>query len=185
MPVMACAFVAMIAVASAFGSFSIAGVVPVTLQNLFMLLAALFLGPFWGFIAALAYLGIGALGAPVFSKASGGLGTLLGPTGGYLFSYLAAVPLAGLLAGKKAPAPFRHALASVAFVATVYLIGVPWLAANRGMELGAAIAAGCLPFLLPDAIKVGLAVALSSLMLPWFRSRLGQAGDGASDERRR
>ena len=56
-----------------------------------------FLIYFWGgkkaFISTLVYLLIGALGVPVFAGFGGGIGWLFGPSGGYLFGFLAVVAL--------------------------------------------------------------------------------------------
>jgi biotin transport system substrate-specific component len=70
--------------------------VPVTLQVLGVFLAGAFLGPFWGGTAMVVYVVAGALGAPVFSGGSAGVGSLLGPFGGYLWSYPFAAAAVGL-----------------------------------------------------------------------------------------
>jgi biotin transport system substrate-specific component len=71
--------------------------VPFTLQTFFVLLAGGLLGKRNGFLSMLTYLGMGALGLPVFSSASSGLVRLLGPTGGYLLSFPVAAYLIGFL----------------------------------------------------------------------------------------
>ncbi len=69
---------------------------PVTLQVLGVFLAGILLGPVWGGTALVLYLLAGALGAPVFSGGSAGLGVLLAePTLGYLWSYPIAAALVG------------------------------------------------------------------------------------------
>src|SRR5271163_690026 len=70
--------------------------VPLTLQNFAVLLVGMLLGPVAGLSAMVLYLAEGALGLPVFTPyAAGGVAHLLGPNGGYLFSY----PLAAATAG--------------------------------------------------------------------------------------
>ena len=64
------------------------GPVPIVLQNLFVLVAALLLGSKWGSAAVAVYLLAGACGLPVFAGGGGGLGHLFGPRGGYLFGFL-------------------------------------------------------------------------------------------------
>jgi biotin transport system substrate-specific component len=176
MPVLACLFAAAIIVASVFGSIS--GPVPITLQNLFVLVAALFLGPAWGGVAVALYLGLGALGVPVFSKGGAGLAHLFGPTGGYLLAYLVAAPLAGFIAARGEFSWKKCVFASTSFMLALYAIGVPWLKYSKGFEWGDAIAFGMLPFLLVDAIKVALATAVATGLVPWFRERLGAASGG-------
>src|SRR5437868_4703907 len=71
--------------------------VPLTLQNFAVILVGMVLGPTPGFSAMVLYLAEGALGLPVFTPTSGpaGMSHLLGPNGGFLFSY----PLAAATAG--------------------------------------------------------------------------------------
>src|ERR687889_115461 len=70
--------------------------VPFTLQVLAVILSGLLLGPRYGALSQAIYVLIGAIGVPVFAGFSGGLGIVLGPTGGYLLSYPAAAAVAGL-----------------------------------------------------------------------------------------
>lgn len=63
------------------------GPVPIVLQNLFILLAGLLLGSRWGLASVRVYLLTGALGLPVFAGGLGGIGRLVGPTGGYLVGF--------------------------------------------------------------------------------------------------
>src|SRR5215216_5325541 len=72
--------------------------VPFTLQVLAVILSGLLLGPRHGALAQAIYILVGAVGAPVFAGFSGGLGVILGPTGGYIVSYPIAAALAGLAA---------------------------------------------------------------------------------------
>ncbi|MDY0288324.1 MAG: biotin transporter BioY [Sphaerochaeta sp.] len=68
--------------------------VPITLQTLFVITASLLGGTAIGIRSVAIYLLLGAVGLPVFT-AGGGLGILLGPTGGFLFGLLPAALLAG------------------------------------------------------------------------------------------
>lgn len=62
--------------------------VPFTLQTFAVFLAPGLLGGKMGTIAVGTYLLLGAVGLPVFAGFSGGIGTLLGATGGYLLGFL-------------------------------------------------------------------------------------------------
>lgn len=70
--------------------------VPITLQTLMVLLSGAMLGSYYGSLAMIIYLILGAIGLPVFAGGSSGFGALFGPTGGYLFSY----PIAAFIIGK-------------------------------------------------------------------------------------
>jgi biotin transport system substrate-specific component len=73
--------------------------VPIVLQNFFVVLAGLVLGPLWGAFSVALFLLAGALGVPVFAGASGGIAVFARPTGGFLLGYLPGAFLSGLLAG--------------------------------------------------------------------------------------
>ena len=61
--------------------------VPITLQTLAIYLIACLMTPNHAFYTVLCYLIMGAIGLPVFSNFNSGMGALIGPTGGFLFSF--------------------------------------------------------------------------------------------------
>ena len=67
---------------------SVPATVPFTLQTFAVLLVCDLLGGRWGLVSVLLYLLLGAVGFPVFSGFSGGLGHLLGMTGGYILGFV-------------------------------------------------------------------------------------------------
>src|SRR5438309_7790211 len=72
--------------------------VPLTVQNLGVLLVGLALGSRRGFLAMALYLAEGAAGLPVFSPHGlGGITQMLGPTGGYLIAYPFMAALTGYI----------------------------------------------------------------------------------------
>ena len=152
--------------------------VPFTLQVLAVVLTGLLLGPRYGALAMAIYLLLGAVGVPVFAQFSGGLGTLLGPTGGYLISYPIAAALAGMAAGTVASSPRRRGLVAgvvwgSAALAAIYALGVAWLAVLANLSVGAAVVAGFLPFVVFDLIKVALAALVAVAVAPAINARLG------------
>ncbi|MCG8618351.1 MAG: biotin transporter BioY, partial [Desulfobacterales bacterium] len=125
-------FVALIA-CGAFIAIPI-GPVPIVLQNMFVLLAGLMLGPVWGLACVGVYLIIGLAGLPVFAGGTAGVGKLFGPTGGYLLSYLPAVGVTAVVSST-----FRKTLPGDLFALLlgsliVYGVGVPWLKVVTGMD---------------------------------------------------
>lgn len=139
--------------------------VPFTMQTFAVWFCVFYLGGARGLFTILIYLCIGALGVPVFSGMRGGIGVLLGPTGGYLIGFLfcALVFLAfgrhgATLAAKIAAALFGQLL--------LYAFGTAWFMAVNGtpIEPGAilSVLGVCVfPFLLPDAAKAALAILLA------------------------
>ena len=145
--------------------------VPFTLQVLAVVLAGLLLGPRYGALAMAVYVLVGAVGVPVFAGFRGGLGVLFGDTGGYLLSYPLAAAVAGLAARSVAEAPRGRALAAgflwgSAALAVIYALGATWLAVLAGLSPGAALAAGVLPFVPFDLVKVGLAALVAVAVAP-------------------
>lgn len=135
--------------------------VPITGSTFGVLLAAAALGPLRGVLAMVLYLGLGLVGLPFYAEASSGVEVFAGATGGYLVAY----PLVALLVGACARrgldrTPRGMAAAFLAGSAVFYALGVPWLAAVTGMDAGAAVRAGMLPFLIGDLAKAALAAGL-------------------------
>jgi biotin transport system substrate-specific component len=136
--------------------------VPIVLQNLFIVLAGLVLGPMLGSAAVLLYLMAGALGLPVFAGAAGGIARFSGPTGGFLVGYFFSALTAGIIAGKpltvkEAPLP-RLALAAALGFLAAYIPGLLWLFRFVG-TWPKTIVGGLLPFLPGDLIKAALVTA--------------------------
>lgn len=145
--------------------------VPFTLQVLAVVLAGLLLGPRYGALAMAIYLLVGAVGVPVFAGFKGGLGIILGPTGGYLISYPLAAAIAGFAAHAAANAMRRKALtvsvlAGTAALVVIYALGMTWLMIVAQLPFAVALAQGVLPFVAFDLIKVGLAALVAVAAAP-------------------
>ena len=147
--------------------------VPFTMGVLAVILSGFVLGPRYGALALVVYLLIGAVGVPVFANFTGGLGRLVGPTGGYLISYPLAAAIAGLAAGvfnSRSRGRGRIIASGTAFgllgLLVIYALGATWLAIQAGLSANEAIAAGILPFIPFDIIKVVLAALLAAAVAP-------------------
>lgn len=145
--------------------------VPFTLQVFAVVLSGFLLGVRYGALSQAIYVLVGAVGAPVFAQFSGGLGVVLGPTGGYLVSYPIAAAVAGLAANATANATRRRALWTgflwgCAALAIIYAVGASWLSVVSGLPLTASLAQGVLIFLPFDLIKVALATLVAVAAAP-------------------
>jgi biotin transport system substrate-specific component len=136
------------------------GPVPVTLQTFGVLLCGYILGPIDGALSVIIYILIGIVGVPVFSGGKSGFEVVLGPTGGYLISFIISAAISGY-ASKKSSELLPLMLSGLLCMASMYVIGVPYLSLITGMSLRKAVMAGAYPFILPDMIKMVLAVLLS------------------------
>nr|BFF00856.1 hypothetical protein GCM10020241_25310 [Streptoalloteichus tenebrarius] len=131
---------------------------PVTAQTLGALLVGAGLGWQRGFAAMALYLLAGVAGVPWFSAGSAGWG---GASFGYVVGFLVAGTLVGALAARGGDrTPLRTAGTMVLGNLAIYAVGVPWLMAVTGFDLGTALAKGMLPFLVGDALKIALAAGL-------------------------
>lgn len=143
--------------------------VPVTGQTLVVLMIGMAYGSRLGFATVCAYLLEGGMGLPVFANGAAGWPVLIGPTGGYLIGFAAAAFVLGLLAERGfGRGPVSTALAMLVGTAVIYLCGATWLGQFIGMEK--AVAAGVLPFLYGDVLK--LVVAAGLMPLAWRGVRL-------------
>ena len=139
--------------------------VPFTMQTFAVFCALLLLGGKRGTASIGLYLFMGLTGLPVFSGYRGGIGHLIGPTGGYvigfLFSGIIYTLLEPFLSKRKA---FRWIVLILAQI-ICYLIGTLWFIAIYGIQdiRYSFLSAFCLcvlPFIIPDGIKMVLAVML-------------------------
>ena len=142
------------------------GPVPIVLQNLFIFLAVLLLGPGWGTASVGVYLLAGILGLPVFAGGVGGIGRLAGPTGGYLLGFLPAVCVIGLISNVSKTNVVRDLLAMICGSFIIYACGLSWLKMLTGMTLGKTLAVGMYPFLPGDALKIAAAVPVAKALRP-------------------
>jgi biotin transport system substrate-specific component len=158
--------------------------VPVTGQTLSVLLVGGALGFRRGLLATLLYL-VAGLGLPVYADHAHGLSVIaavhdghlvLGATGGYLLGFVIGGALVGRLAELGWDRRLGGALAAMALGnVAIYLVGLPWLAVSLGVSIGRAAELGLAPFLVGDAVKLGLA-ALAFPFAWWFVGR--RPGDG-------
>ncbi|MGA2545038.1 MAG: biotin transporter BioY [Rectinemataceae bacterium] len=148
------------------------GPVPLVFTNLFAILSGLLLGPLWGSLSSIAYLGIGALGFPVFSGGRGGLAHLAGPLGGYLAGYILGSVLAGVLARKRGMVAV--VLGTILGFASILALGAGGLKLFNGISWERALVVGVLPFLPGDTVKAILAALIATRLGPFVDSLTGR-----------
>jgi biotin transport system substrate-specific component len=143
--------------------------VPLTVQNLGVLLVGLALGSRRGFAALVLYLAEGAVGLPVFSPAlSGGLVHLMGPTGGYLIAYPFVAALTGYIFERGRPSFARAAWASVAGEILLFAGGISQLYILTH-SLAQALNFGLYWFIFAEVLKVMFAAAAARGWYGLFR----------------
>ncbi|WP_282156187.1 biotin transporter BioY [Cytobacillus gottheilii] len=145
--------------------------VPITGQTLAIGLAATILGAKYGTFSVLLYLMIGAAGVPVFAEFSGGLSTIVGPTGGYLIGFIPAVFIMGFYMEKTAFTFLQAMIANTIGMLIALIFGTVWLKIAADMSWLAAIAGGFTPFIIVGLIKAAMAAWIGVLV----RKRLQSA----------
>lgn len=145
------------------------GVIPVTLQNFAIALAVCALKPKESIAAVGCYLLLGLVGVPVFSSMRGGIGVLLGPTGGFLWGYLIGTIAACLTmyVVKKAHNTGVVACAVKCAIQLIlcYACGVIQFMFVMNVGLLAALAACVAPFVLIDTAKIVVAIICAQAVL--------------------
>lgn len=168
-------FTALMAVIIAVCSWiSIPTTVPFTLQTFGVFMAVGLLGGKKGTISVLVYILLGAVGVPVFAGFSGGIGVLFGTTGGYIVGFL----LSGLVYwaitaafGEKLPVMI---IAMALGLIVCYAFGTVWFMivyAKNTEAIGLMTALGwCVfPFIIPDCIKIALAIVLTKQLKKYVK----------------
>lgn len=135
--------------------------VPLTLQTLGIYLTAILLKPRLALITSLVYVLMGAIGLPVFTGFSGGIGILLGPTGGYIYSFPLMALIISIVINHHTTVLFKI-IAMILGTLICYLIGTLWFMYVMQMSLVPSLIACVLPFLPGDAIKIIIAAFLSN-----------------------
>ncbi|SFC47785.1 biotin transporter BioY [Butyrivibrio sp. YAB3001] len=150
---------------------SIPTAVPFTLQTFAVFFVLLLLGGERGTVATLIYVLLGAIGVPVFAGFSGGIGILLGNTGGYILGFLFIGLIYILFTRFFKKNIVIKVVALVLGLAVCYAFGTAWFMhvymQNSG-DIGLITVLGwCVfPFIIPDLLKLSLAVVIARRIEP-------------------
>ena len=145
--------------------------VPFTLQTFALFLTLGVLGGRLGALAVGVYLLLGAVGLPVFAGFSGGLGALLGATGGYLLGFLLIALVMWAAEALLGKGPLVYLGSAVVGLAVCYLFGSVWFlylysAGGASADMLTVLGWCVFPFIVPDLIKLALAFALVRRLAP-------------------
>lgn len=169
--VMVALFAALIAVCA---WITIPGAVPFTLQTMGVFLAVGLLGGKRGTAAVLVYILLGAVGMPVFSGFSGGVGRLLGTTGGYIIGFLVAALAMWAMEAIFGKAKWVLPVSMLLGLLLCYAFGTAWFLVLYTQTKGAISVASVLsmcvvPFIIPDLLKIALALLLTSRLSKFIK----------------
>ncbi|MDY3917619.1 MAG: biotin transporter BioY [Candidatus Limivivens sp.] len=140
--------------------------VPINLALFSVHLSALLLGKKYGALSQAIYILLAAVGVPVMAGLTGGLGALLGKTGGYAIGYILSAFITGLICEKWGYAFWKMCIAAVVGCAACYVLGTIWFMVVTELDLGTSLAYCVWPFLPGDAVKILLAGAIAVRLRP-------------------
>lgn len=153
---------------------SIPMLVPFTLQTFAVCLIAAVLGWKSGTLTVGVYILLALAGVPVLSGFRGGIAALAGPTGGYVIGFFFTALITGLAAERLGRDWRILASAMIVGLLICYAFGTVWFVTvySRGgdpMSFGSALMMCVVPYLIPDAAKIALAVFLTGRLYPLLK----------------
>ena len=148
---------------------SIPAAIPFTLQTFAVFLAVSVLGGKRGTLAVVVYVLLGAIGIPVFAEFTGGIGIIMNNTGGYIIGFIFSALVMWLterILGRKL---WAQGIAMVLGLIVCYAFGSAWFMLvymrNSGAIGLSTVLGWCvIPYIIPDALKIALALTLSNLL---------------------
>lgn len=157
-------YAAMFGALTAVGSFMVIPLqpLPITLQTLFTSLAGILLGGSAGALSQIIYVLLGIIGLPVFAGGKAGIGTLFGPSGGYLFGFIAGAYIMGkIMEARRDPGWMRISFSLLAGNLVIYTLGTFQLALVADLSPLKALMLGVVPFIPGDLLKLSAAAWLA------------------------
>lgn len=136
--------------------------VPITLQTLAIAICGYILGVKYAPVSTFLYVAMGAIGLPVFANFSGGFGSLLGYTGGFIWGFIPMAVLCGLGCN------FQNKIISISFGVLGLLVcdicGAFQYGLLAGIDIFTSFMYVALPYLVKDIICVVVAYTVSTLI---------------------
>lgn len=137
------------------------GVVPITFALVGVYISGALAGPLYGAISQILYLLLVFLGFPFTARLNGGVGVLLGPTGGYMFAYVLMAVLIGLIyknltkkSKSYAKKMFWFFVGAAVGTIVCYFFGTIWFCVQSKMNFLKALNICVYPFIVGDLLKI-------------------------------
>ena len=148
---------------------SIPAAIPFSLQTFAVFLAVSILGGKRGTLSVVVYVLLGAIGIPVFAEFTGGIGIILRSTGGYIIGFIFSALVMWLMESLFGRKLWVQGISMVLGLIACYAVGTAWFMFVYMRDTGAVglttVLGWCVvPFVIPDALKIVLALMLSSAL---------------------
>ncbi len=158
---------------------SIPMTVPFTLQTFAVFLAVAVLGGRRGTMAVVVYVLLGAIGVPVFAGFTGGIGIIMNNTGGYIVGFIFSALCMWLMERLFGKSIWVQAISMGLGLVICYAIGTVWFMAvymRTTGDVGLMTVLGwcVIPFIVPDVVKIVLALSLGKTLRKPLAGILGE-----------
>ena len=150
---------------------SIPSAIPFTLQTFGVFCTLGILGGKRGTAAVLIYVLLGLFGVPVFSGFKSSAAVLFGATGGYILGFIICALVYWLITHFLSEKPFFQIISFIIGLICCYTFGTVWFVEiysknSEPIGYAAALSMCVLPFIIPDIIKICLAVLVVRFIRP-------------------
>lgn len=164
------AYIAIFAAIITIGAWvAIPTTVPFTMQTFAIFCSLGILGGKRGTLSIVVYILLGVVGLPVFSSFKGGVGHLFGVTGGYLIGFILTGLTYWLITKLLGDKTLIKILGMLLGLVVCYVFGTVWFMylyakTNSPMGIMSALGLCVFPFVIPDLVKLGIAIYLSKIL---------------------
>lgn len=153
--------------------------IPFTLQTFAVFMAVAVLGGRRGTLSVVVYVLLGAIGVPVFAGFTGGLGVIMNNTGGYIIGFIFTALFMWLMEHLFGRKFWVQAVSMVIGLLICYAFGTVWFMLVYMRNTGAVglmtVLGWCvIPFIIPDVVKIALALVLSNALKKPLASIMGE-----------
>ncbi len=138
--------------------------IPITLGTFVIFIMTYILNYKYAFISCVIYILLGCVGLPVFSGFQGGLGRVIGPTGGYILGYLFIALVCGYINSRYQGNKFIQICGMLVSLIICYAFGTLWFAYQQNMSIEKSLIICVYPFIIGDICKIICAVIVGSLL---------------------
>ncbi|WP_411843577.1 biotin transporter BioY [Salinicoccus sp. HZC-1] len=147
------------------------GPVPITFQVPMVLLAGFLLGPRLGALSTLVYMIVGLVGVPVFAG-SGGIGSLVSPSFGFIIGYIPAAFIAGFGSGEN-KSLIQSAVFGIIALIVIYISGFLYFIFIMNQVIGTpvGIVEALMVTVLPFAVKDTIIAVLTAMFAKTLYAR--------------
>lgn len=154
--------------------------IPFTLQTFAVFLSVSLLGGKRGTLSVVTYVLLGAVGVPVFSGFTSGIGIIMNNTGGYIIGFIFTALTMWLIESLFGKKLWVQGIAMAVGLLVLYAFGTAWfmlvyLREAGGIGLMTVLGWCVFPFIIPDALKIALALTLSNMLRKPLAQIMGEA----------